>query len=128
MLQLYTNKVLSCGNACEDPQVAGNVPERRLRFATVAPNCSCSKAGKAALLPQAVGRVPEKGVSCKNSRRRDGKAPELPQSGGSVPAASSHKTGEGCCTLDDVKLSVYIAKMITSRVAFCTQLHHDDSN
>ena len=57
MLQLYTNKVLSCGNACEDPQVAGNVPERRLRFATVAPNCSCSKAGKAALLPQAVGRV-----------------------------------------------------------------------
>ncbi len=127
MLQLYTNNVLSGGKACEDPQVAGNVPERRLRFATVAPSCNCSKAGKATLLPQAVGRVPEKGVSCKNSMRRDGKAPELPQSGGSMPAASSHRTGEDYYTLDDVKLSVCIAKAIRSRVAFCTRFHHSDS-
>ncbi len=82
MLLVVTLKALNCGNAGEVPHTAGKVPERRLRPATVAPNCSSPRAGKAPLLAQAAGRVPDKGVSCKNNTVRDGKAAGLPHSGG----------------------------------------------
>ena len=54
----------------------------------VAPSCNCCKAGKAALAAHAAGRVPEEGVSCRNSNVRKGNAAGLPHSEGSEPAGS----------------------------------------